>query len=254
MELWSCRCCGGLPHSGAPRRRGVLGGFLGGGLAATLLPPGAARAADPVAKTTLSAAEALRLLKAGNDRFRAEAAARTGPEPAQGRDRRLELARGQAPFCVLVGCSDSRVPPELLFGRGLGELFIVRNAGNTIDTAALGSVEYGVGVLGCPLVVVLGHENCGAVAAALDVVQKNATYPGVIGEMIQPIIPAVLAARRPGGEVRLDDAVIANARRVATRLKTQSPVIQELTRQGRLQVVAARYDLDDGDVAWFEDV
>ena len=173
---------------------------------------------------------------------------------AQGRDRRIELARGQAPLSVLVGCSDSRVPPELLFGRGLGELFVIRNAGNTVDTAALGSVEYGVGVLGCPLVVVLGHESCGAVAAALDVVQKNATFPGVIGEMIQPIIPAVLAARGQSGEVTLDAAVVANAKRVAARLKAQSSLIQDLVRQGKLKVIAARYDLDDGHVEWFEDV
>jgi carbonic anhydrase len=224
--------------------------LAGGALLASLaLPPGIARAADPVPKTDLSPDAALKLLKSGNDQFRMEAPFRS----AQGRERRVELARGQAPFCVLVGCSDSRVPPELLFGRGLGELFIVRNAGNTIDTAALGSIEYGAGVLGCPLIVVLGHEACGAVAAAVDVVQRNATFPGVIGEMIQPIIPAVLAARRPSGEVELNDAVTANAKRVATRLRTQSPVVQQLLREGRLKIVAARYDLDDGDVDWFEE-
>ena len=152
---------------------------------------------------------------------------------------------------MLVGCSDSRVPPELLFGRGLGELFIVRNAGNTVDTAALGSIEYGVGVLGCPLVVVLGHQSCGAVAAAVDVVQKNATFPGVIGEMVQPIIPAVLAARGEAGDL-LDNAVRANARRVAARLKTQSPLLQDALDAKRVQIVAARYDLGRGDVDWYE--
>ncbi len=162
------------------------------------------------------------------------------------------MARGQAPFCVLVGCSDSRVPAELLFGRGLGELFIVRNAGNTVDTAALGSVEYGVGVLGCPLIVVLGHEACGAVAAAVDVVEKNTTFPGVIGEMVQPIVPAVLEARRVSGGTLLDNAVIANAKRVATRLGTQSLVLQEAVRTGKLKIVPARYDLDDGDVDFFD--
>jgi carbonic anhydrase len=135
----------------------------------------------------------------------------------------------------------------------LGELFIIRNAGNTIDTAALGSIEYGVGVLGCPLVVVLGHEACGAVAAAVDVVDRNATFPGVIGEMIQPIIPAVLAARSQSGDL-LDNAVRMNARRVAARLKTQSTVLQEALRQDRLKIIAARYDFDDGDVDWFEDI
>ena len=246
MRTDPCRCCGGFPHP-RPTGRRALGGLAAGLLAAAALP---ARAADPVPKTDLTPDQALARMKQGNDEFRMDAPYRA----AQGRERRVELARGQAPFCVLVGCSDSRVPPELLFGRGLGELFIVRNAGNTIDTAALGSIEYGVGVLGCPLVVVLGHENCGAVAAAVEVVQRNATYPGMIGEMIQPIIPAVLSARRSSGEVSLDDAVTANARRVAARLKTQSPVVQESIGANRLKVVAARYDLDDGDVDWFEDV
>ena len=208
------------------------------------------RAADPTPKTALNSDQVLRLLKEGNEQFRMEAPFRA----AQGRERRMELARGQAPFCVVIGCSDSRVPPELLFGRGLGELFVIRNAGNTVDLAALGSIEYGVGVLGCPLVVVLGHESCGAVAAAVEVVQKNATFPGVIGEMIQPIIPAVLSIRRPNGEVVLDDAVTANAKRVAARLKSQSAVVQAALRQNSLKIVAARYDLDAGHVDWFEDV
>jgi carbonic anhydrase len=226
-----------------------MGGVAAGVLAAVGVPAGPGLAASQVAKTTLTPDQALRLLKEGNDQFRMDAPYRA----AQGRERRIELARGQAPFCVLVGCSDSRVPPELLFGRGLGELFIIRNAGNTIDTAALGSIEYGVGVLGCPLIVVLGHEACGAVAAAVEVVDRNATFPGVIGEMIQPIIPAVLAARSQSGDL-LDNAVRMNARRVAGRLKTQSTVLQEALRQNRLKIIAARYDFDDGEVDWLEDI
>ncbi|MBK1657797.1 carbonic anhydrase [Paracraurococcus ruber] len=243
-----CRCGDCLRHINASGRRRFIGGVAAGALAAVGIPAGPSLAANPTAKTTLTSDEALRLLKEGNDEFRMDAPYRA----AQGRERRIELARGQAPFCVLVGCSDSRVPPELLFGRGLGELFIIRNAGNTVDTAALGSIEYGVGVLGCPLIVVLGHEACGAVAAAVDVVDRNATFPGVIGEMIQPIIPAVLAARSQSGDL-LDNAVRMNARRVAGRLKTQSTVLQEALQQKRLKIIAARYDFDDGDVDWFED-
>ena len=242
MHKPACPCCNGL--NGLSRRA-----LFGAALAAVAVPSGAALAADPVAKTTLTPDQALRRLKEGNDQLKTEAPFRA----ERGRERRVQLAAGQAPFCVLVGCSDSRVPPELLFGRGLGELFIVRNAGNTVDTAALGSVEYGVGVLGCPLVVVLGHEKCGAVAAAVDVVEKNATFPGVIGEMVQPIVPAVLSVRGQAGDL-LDNAVRANAMRVAARLKAQSPVIQDALRAGRVKVVAARYDLDDGDVDWFENV
>jgi hypothetical protein len=116
---------------------------------------------------------ALALLKEGNRRFLEGNPIRphlTSPE------RRAALAKEQRPFCVLVGCSDSRVAPEVLFGRGLGDLFIVRNAGNVVDIAAMGSIEFGVTVLGAPLVVVLGHERCGAVQAALDVVEKDASF------------------------------------------------------------------------------
>ena len=246
-----CPCCGTAPHRiEAPGRRGFLKRTIGIGLMAAGAPGLSALAADPVAHTALTPDQALAQLKKGNDEYQHEAPYNF----AHGRQRRIELARGQAPFAVLVGCSDSRVPPELLFGRGLGELFIVRNAGNTVDTAALGSIEYGVGVLGCPLVVVLGHEGCGAVSAALEVVERNGTFPGVIGEMVQPIIPAVLSARDASGKISLDQAVIANARRVANRLRTQSPVLTSAIEQKKLKVVAARYYLDDGDVTWYEDV
>ena len=246
-----CRCyCGMSQIHLAQGRRMFVRGVAASLLATPTLLTRSTRAADPTPKTTLNSDQVLRLLKEGNEQFRMEAPFRA----AQGRERRMELARGQAPFCVVIGCSDSRVPPELLFGRGLGELFVIRNAGNTVDLAALGSIEYGVEVLGCPLVVVLGHESCGAVAAAVEVVQKNATFPGVIGEMIQPIIPAVLSIRRLNGEVVLDDAVTANAKRVAARLKSQSAVVQAALRQNSLKIVAARYDLDAGHVDWFEDV
>ena len=202
-------------------------------------------------KTDLTPDQALALLKEGNDKFVGDAAMR----PAIGRERRLEIARGQAPFAVLVGCADSRVAPELLFGRGLGELFIVRNAGNTVDNAAQGSIEYAVAELGVPLVVVLGHERCGAVDAAVSVVQDNATFPGSIGQMVEPIIPAVLRARaaNPGAarDELLDASVRANAMRVAERLRKSEALLRDAVQAGRLKVVAARYDLDDGKVEFF---
>ena len=132
-------------------------------------------------KASLTPEQALARLKNGNVDFLADKAE---PSP-QDHKRRLEIARGRTPFAVLLGCSDSRVPPELLFGAGLGELFIVRNAGNTVDTVALGSIEHNVLMLGVPLIVVLGHQRCGAVDAALAVVQKNATFPGSIGQMVE---------------------------------------------------------------------
>lgn len=198
---------------------------------------------------TLTPDEALALLKEGNRQF---LAGTLSPETSD-RKRRLALAQAQAPFAVLVSCSDSRVPPELLFGRGLGELFIVRNAGNTIDVTALGSIEYAVAELGVSLVVVMGHERCGAVAAALSVVRDDATFPGSIGRMIEPIIPAVLTAQRRVGDL-LDDAVRENVRRVVERLRTASePMLLEPLLAGELRIVGARYDLDDGVVEFFDE-
>src|SRR5687768_7935598 len=193
-------------------RRGFLSCLCCAGAAGVVLPSHPGWAAGP--KTTLTPEQALALLKEGNDKFITDAPYRQ----VNDRDRRLEIARGQTPFAVLVSCSDSRVPPELLFGRGLGELFIVRNAGNTVDTAALGSVEYAVAELGVPLIVVMGHQRCGAVDAAVSVVRDNAVFPGSIGDMIEPIIPAVLGVRDKPGDL-LDNAVRANISRIARRLR-----------------------------------
>ncbi len=199
-------------------------------------------------KTTMTPDQALATLKEGNEKFITDAPYRQ----ANDRDRRLEIARGQTPFAVLVSCSDSRVPPELLFGRGLGELFIVRNAGNTVDTTALGSIEYAVAELGVPLVVVMGHEKCGAVDAAVKVVKENATFPGAIGQMIEPIVPAVLRAQAQPGDL-LDNAIRENVRRTVNRLRTSEALLQEPLRSGKLKIVGARYDLDNGDVDFFDE-
>jgi carbonic anhydrase len=185
----------------------------------------------------------------GNDKFLTDSPVRG----VQGRERRVEIARGQTPFAVLVSCSDSRVPPELLFGRGLGELFIIRNAGNTVDTTALGSIQYAVAELGVPLVLVLGHERCGAVDAAVKVVKENASFPGSIGQMIEPIIPAVIKAQAQQGDI-LDNAVRENVRRVVNRLRTASePLLLDPLKAKKLRIVGARYDLDDGDVDFFDE-
>jgi carbonic anhydrase len=188
-------------------------------------------------------------LKEGNRRFVEGKSVRPHQTDAE---RRAALAHAQRPFCVLVGCSDSRVSPELLFGRGLGDLFIVRNAGNSVDLAAMGSIEYGVAVLGAPLVVVLGHERCGAVQAAVDVVEQDRDFPGSIGQMIEPILPAVLRAKRDGDHDLLDRAVRHNVSRIVARLRTTEQMLQEPQRTGRLKIVGARYDLDDGVVEFFD--
>lgn len=212
-------------------------------------PQGTPLAPTKDGKSILTPDQALALLKQGNRDFLAD---RPFAAPVNNQ-RRLQLAAGQAPFAAYVSCSDSRVPPELLFGRGLGELFIIRNAGNTVDTVALGSIEYAVGVLGVPLVVVMGHESCGAVKAAMDVVEKNATFPGSIGRMVEPIIPAVLASRGATGD-RVEAAVRANVSRQVMQLRTASePILLEPQRTGKVKVVGAYYDLDSGRVDFFDE-
>lgn len=214
-----------------------------------------ASAADVVVgspgKTKLTADQALARLKAGNRRFVADM-----PNPSDiSRKARLAVAKGQGPFAALVGCADSRVGPEHLFEAGLGELFIVRTAGNYVDTAGLGSIEYAVGVLGVPLIVVLGHERCGAVAAAVDVITKNAQFPGSIGSMVEPILPSVVQAQKTlkDGEDLVDASIRVNAQRVAKRLRTASePILLDPIRAGTVKVVAATYDLDTGTVEFFD--
>lgn len=234
-------------------RRDVLAGsaaVASAGIALGAGIPGVANAAAPVVagKTSLTADQALQLLIDGNRNFLNDVPS-SGPV---NRARRLEIAKGQAPFAAYVTCSDSRVSPEILFGRGLGELFIIRNAGNTVDTVAMGSIEYAVAELKVPLIVVMGHEKCGAVDAACKVVTEDASYPGSIGPMVEPIIPAALAARKQPGDF-LDNAIRANVRRVVKQLRTGAgPLLLDPQREGRLKVVGAYYDLDDGSVDFFD--
>lgn len=200
--------------------------------------------------TTLTPDEALDFLMEGNRMFLAD---RSAPPPT-GSQRRLELAKGQSPFCAYVTCSDSRVPPELLFGRGLGELFIIRNAGNTVSgMAAMGSIEYAVAALKVPLVVVMGHEACGAVDAAVKVVEKDQRFPGAIGDMIQPILPSVLGVRNSEGKIDLSEAIRENVRRTVHRLRNEAdPLMLEPQKTGKLKVVGAFYNLGDGSVDFFD--
>lgn len=206
-----------------------------------LAPP--AFAASAVPKTLLTADQALAKLKEGNAAFVQGGCVTTGA-PA----RLAELANGQAPFATVVGCADSRTPPEHLFSRALGELFIVRVAGNTVDTAALGSVEYAVAVLGAPLIVVLGHSKCGAVEAAVKVVKDKAKFPGHIGLLVQPIVPAVLAVKNRADI--LNSAIRANVERTVAQLRTAKPIVAKAVGEGKAKVVGGVYDLATGAVAF----
>lgn len=187
--------------------------------------------------------QALKALMEGNARY--VTAKRTSPH--QDEKRRIELAKGQAPFATILSCSDSRVPPELLFDQGLGDLFVLRTAGNTLADVVVGSIEYAVSVLKCPLIMVLGHEKCGAVDAAVQFVTKKTTYPGQIQALAKNIAPAVEKVKDMKGDL-LDNAVKANAVMGLEQLEQMSTILSDAYKAHKIGVVAARYDLDEGKV------
>jgi carbonic anhydrase len=196
-------------------------------------------------KSALTPDQALAALKEGNARYVSSPQACV-MDLAK---RRADVATSQAPWAIIVGCSDSRAAPELLFGGvGPGELFVARNAGNMVDTATMGTVEYGAEHLGSPLIVVLGHERCGAVVAACDVATKNTKLPGSIGPMVKPIVPAAMAMKGKPGDF-VDNTVRESAKRTAARLAA-SPILSHLVKGEKLKIVAARYDLGDGKVEY----
>jgi carbonic anhydrase len=183
--------------------------------------------------------EALEKLVAGNHRY----AAMRQVHPRQTLAHRNTLVDGQHPFAVILSCSDSRVPSELIFDQGLGDLFIVRMAGHVVDDLVLASIEYAVYALEVPLVMVLGHAQCGAVASALT----DKPMPGNIGQLVQHIHAAVESVRGQPGEL-LENAVRANSRLCAAQIMASSTVIQEAVQAGRVLVVPAFYDLSSGHV------
>lgn len=161
--------------------------------------------------------------------------------------RRAELAAGQKPFAVVIGCADSRTSPEILFDQGLGDLFVIRIAGNIVDDTALGSVEFAVAQLGARLIVVLGHEKCGAVKATVGVVNGDAAPANHIASIVEAIKPAAQASKGREGDA-VENAVLENVREVVKKLKVSKPVLEPLVKSGELKVIGARYDLDDGKV------
>lgn len=239
--------CGKCKNEGIARREMLrLGaaGILALGLGGMAGPAYADEYGNP--PTALSPDEALATLKSGNERY-------VGNPELCSIDlakQRGAVAGHQAPWATIISCADSRVPPELIFGgHGVGELFVARNAGNLVDTATMGTVEYGAAVLGSPLIVVLAHTNCGAVKAACDVVKKNATYPGAIGPMIEPILPAALAVQKDSGDF-VDNTARESAKRTAGRLAAASGVLTGLADAGKLKIVSAIYDLKTGVVSY----
>ncbi|MBH8551452.1 carbonic anhydrase [Nostocaceae cyanobacterium CENA357] len=190
---------------------------------------------NPANPNPVNADQALKLLLDGNQRF-----IHQQPQYPHQSLKHLQLvAKAQYPFAAVLGCADSRVPPELVFDQGLGDLFIVRVAGNVASDMVIGSLEYTTAVLGTPLIVVLGHKKCGAVAGAL----KNELLPGRIGYVVESIKLALAKIKSS------DDAVIANIQYQKGKLLENSTILAKLLYEGKLKIVGACYDTDTGKVS-----
>lgn len=221
-------------------------GFLAGGaavLAAGLRPSRALAEVAPGAPNAISPDEALARIMAGNARAAANLTANRDPSSG-----RASLARAQYPIAAILSCADSRVPPELAFDQGAGDLFVVRVAGNFVSDDGLASIEYGVGFLGIPLVMVLGHSGCGAVDATIKVVRDGAALPGRLPGLANAIRPAVEAARAKNPADLLSEATAENVRANVRRLEGADPLIGAPVRQGRVKVVGAVFDIPTGKV------
>lgn len=200
--------------------------------------------------TVSSAEDAITLLKDGNTRFVNNQLANYDLSQT----RRNELTEGQKPFAVVVTCSDSRVVPEHLFDLGLGDIFVIRVAGNILDKAEIGSIEYGVDHLGSPLVVILGHESCGAVTAAVAKAEKPAETHTTknIDSFLDNIEPAVAKAKETklGGKELIEKTVDLNVELATDQLLKDSSIVKKAVQAGKVKVVGAKYLLSNGEVKW----
>jgi carbonic anhydrase len=189
----------------------------------------------------MNALPALKKLAAGNKRYVAERYAKINI----GFGRRFELSEGQHPFAIILGCSDSRIPPEIIFDQGLGDLFVIRTAGQVVDDVVLGSIEYAVEHFGVRLIVVLGHEGCGAIKAAL----QDEYIPCHISTITNKIKPAVEKAKTQIGDL-LINAIIANIELNVYKLETLSPILHEALMNKGLLIIGAIYDMQGGNVSF----
>jgi len=197
------------------------------------------------AEEQITADAALAELKTGNKHH----VAHRYQHPHETLDRQRQLASGQHPHAEILSCSDSRVPPEIVFDQGLGDLFIVRVAGNVASDTELGSLEYGAEHLHVPLIVVLGHESCGAVTAAV----QGGPPEGHIGSLVDLIKPAVEKTRGMSGDP-VSNAVRMNVELVVKQLRTSTPILSELVAHGKLRIVGAVYSIETGAVMWLPEV
>ena len=206
-------------------------------------PTKAIEVATPTADNTSTTSDPLQKLLDGNQRFQRGQAT----WPNQTVARRQAVAQKQTPFAMIFGCVDSRVPPELVFDQGLGDLLIIRTAANVLDTAALGSIEFGVVELNIPLLVVLGHERCGGVTAAIQAIDNNKPAPGSIQSLVEYLRPSILKAQGQG-DARVVSAIHNNIAYTINKL-SGSKIISDAVNAEKLTIVGSYYDLDTGAVS-----
>jgi carbonic anhydrase len=204
----------------------------------------------------IPANEALERLRDGNRRFVADV---RGRQALVGHERRLELAAGQEPFAIILGCSDSRVPAEIVFDQGLGDLFVIRVAGNIVAPSQVGSVEFAAERYGTRLVVVLGHSNCGAILATVEELGRRSEEQSMnLRSIVDRVRPSVEPLMRAGlgldQDALLRQAVRANIRMSANQLRHGSEVLEQLIQSRGLRVVGAEYSLETGMVEFFDGV
>ena len=235
---------GEITRRDALRTMGLSAGAVAAGAAfGPALLDDAAFAADPAAPT-LTPDQAIARLAAGNRRFVKD----NLRHPRRDNRRRSALAEGQTPYAAVLGCADSRVPPEIIYDEGLGNLFVARIAGNTTDDALVaGSLEYSITVLGSAVIVVLGHEECGAVKAAIDVATKGTVLPGDLPAVVAPILPVVNAAVASGTPAdQLLDVVIKNNVKAAVAALSDNEALAPLIADGKLKIIGREYLLQSG--------
>jgi carbonic anhydrase len=225
---------------------GLLGATLGGGVAAySLHGPGATARDD---SKEVSFRDGLSLLTAGNARYVAGEPTHPDQSPA----RMASVSRSQTPFAAILACADSRVPPEVIFDQGLGDLFVVRSAGQVIDHAVLGSLQYGVEHLETPLLVVLGHSSCGAVTATVEAIEKKSKPSGTdVDVLVEAIRPAVIEAEETGADESnlLSVSIDINVERIVERLKSAA-VLKRASTLRKVKIVGGVYSLASGQVTW----
>ena len=215
-----------------------VAGAIGTGILAARAGAELAAPEPAIAQNNVTPQAALQMLVDGNQRF----VNNMRQNPNQTIARVTQVAPSQAPFAAILGCADSRFPAEILFDRGFGDIFVCRVAGNVATPEEIGSLEFGTLVLGAKVILVLGHERCGAVKAAIE----GGALPGHIGSLTEAIKPAVESSKNQPGD-KVENAVKANVRLQANRLKA-SPVINQLIEEGKLKIVGGYYDLDTGKV------